>query len=79
MDGNVSAYLNPSLAFGHGSNYGHLPWILAAIFGFAVVDLIVVRVWAARMRRRDLTQAAWAADDNPPPPAGPGGPQLRVL
>lgn len=68
LDGNVSAYLNPSLAFGHGSNYGHLPWILAAIFGFAVVDLIVVRVWAAKMRRRDLTPTEWVADDNVPPP-----------
>jgi hypothetical protein len=69
LDGNVSAYLNPSLAFGHGSNYGHLPWILAAIFGFAVVDLIVVRVWAARTRRRDLTPTEWAAaDDDVPTP-----------
>jgi len=68
LDGNVSAYLNPSLAFGHGSSYGHLPWILAAIFGFAVVDLIVVRVWAARIRRRDPTQAEWAAHDDVPPP-----------
>lgn len=55
LDGTVSAYLNPRLAFGHGSSYGHLPWILAAIFGFGVVDLIIVRIWASRTGRRDLT------------------------
>jgi hypothetical protein len=50
-DGNVSAYLSPRLAFGHGSSYGHLPMIFAAIFGLAVVFLLVARFWAARMRR----------------------------
>jgi hypothetical protein len=54
LDGTVSAYLNPRLAFGHGSSYGHLPWILAAIFGFGLIDLIIVRIWASRTRRRDL-------------------------
>src|SRR4051812_23732346 len=48
LDGNVSAYLNPTLAFGHGSRYGSGPWIMAAIFGVAVVDLLVARIWAAR-------------------------------
>jgi len=64
LDGNVSAYLNPSLAFGHGSSYGQVPWILAAVFGFAVVDLIVARVWAARVRRTDLDAPPWSADDS---------------
>jgi hypothetical protein len=68
LDGNVSAYLNPSLAFGHGSSYGQLPWILAAVFGFAVVDLIVARVWAARVRRSHLDAPAWTVDDSAPPP-----------
>jgi len=64
LDGNVSAYLNPSLAFGHGSSYGQVPWILAAVSGFAVVDLIVARVWAARVRRTDLDAPPWSADDS---------------
>ena len=68
LDGNVSAYLNPSLAFGHGSSYGHLPWILAAVFGFALVDLIVARIWAARVRRSDRDAPQWSADDSVPPP-----------
>jgi hypothetical protein len=54
LDGNVSAYLNPTLAFGHGSSYGKLPWIFAAIFGVAVVDLVIARVWAARVARRPV-------------------------
>lgn len=51
-DGNVSAFLNPTLAFGRGSDYGSLPWILAAVFGVAVLDMIVALVWLARTKRR---------------------------
>lgn len=54
LDGNVSAYLNPSLAFGVESGYGTVPWILAAVFGFAVLDLVIARVWAARVARRPV-------------------------
>jgi hypothetical protein len=50
-DGNVSAFLDPRLAFGHGSSYGNLPIIFAVIFGLAIVDLIIARVWAGRVRR----------------------------
>jgi hypothetical protein len=50
-DGRVSAYLNPTLAFGHGSRYGYLPIVFAVVFGIALVDLIIARVWAARVAR----------------------------
>jgi len=59
LDGNVGAYLNPTLAFGHGSSYGNLPWIFAAIFGLSVVDLVIARVWAARVRRRAVPAAGY--------------------
>ena len=36
----------------------YLPWIFAAVFGFAVVDLIVARIWAARVRRAGRRNAA---------------------
>jgi len=68
LDGNVSAYLNPSLAFGHGTTFGWLPWALAAVFGFGVVDLIIARVWAARTKR--ATADPWqpsAAEATPQP------------
>ena len=67
LDGNVSAYLNPTLAFGHDSDYEKLPWILAAVFGFALVDLIIVRIWAARARRSGQVSPAWTGDGNVPP------------
>ncbi len=64
LDGNVSAYLNPTLAFGHGSSYGNVPWILAAVFGLGLVDLLLARFWASRVR-----QGERAAGYPPPPPA----------
>jgi Short C-terminal domain len=67
LDGNVSAYLNPTLAFGQGSDHGKLPWVLAAVFGFALVDLIIVRIWAARARRSGQVSPAWTGDGNVPP------------
>jgi hypothetical protein len=51
-DGQVSAYVNPTLAFGHGSPHGHLPIVFGVIFGIALVDLFIVRAWAARIARR---------------------------
>ncbi len=68
LDGNVSAYLNPTLAFGHGTSFGSLPWILAAVFGFGVVDLLIARVWAARVRRSGQATPAWTVGDDVPPP-----------
>ncbi|BBZ29233.1 hypothetical protein MMAD_35280 [Mycolicibacterium madagascariense] len=59
LDGKVSAYVEPRLAFGTGSAFSSLPWICAVVFGCALVGLIVVRVVAARTRRRAVT---------PPPP-----------
>lgn len=50
-DGNVTAFISPRLAFGHASSMGQAPWWCAAVFGLGVVDLIIARVWAARVRR----------------------------
>ncbi|WP_395311040.1 SHOCT domain-containing protein [Mycobacterium sp. AMU20-3851] len=49
-DGNVSAFVSPRLAFGHGSRYGGLPWWCAALSGVAAAVLILARVWAAKVR-----------------------------
>lgn len=73
-DGNVSAFLSPRLAFGHGSSFGPLPWWCAAIFGLAVVDLIIARIWAARVRRTPRPVASgpppatFSIGDDPPIP-----------
>jgi len=69
LEGNVSAYLNPTLAFGHGSLYTSVPWLLAAVFGVAVVVLVIARVWAARVRRRPVP-----VDGYSPPPQAFGMP-----
>jgi hypothetical protein len=52
-DGNVSAFLEPRLAFGHGSRYGYLPVVFAVVFGIALVALIIVRAWAVRVANRE--------------------------
>jgi hypothetical protein len=54
-EGQVSAYVNPTLAFGHGSPYGHLPKIFAIVFGVALVDLIIVIVWIYKRKPRAST------------------------
>lgn len=51
-NGNVSAFLDPRLAFGHSSNHGYLPVVFAVVFGIAVLDLVIARVWASRVRSR---------------------------
>jgi hypothetical protein len=61
VDGNTSAYLSPSLAFGHGSTYGNLPLIFGLTFGGATVVLVIARLWAARVRRAPVF------DQQPPP------------
>jgi hypothetical protein len=86
LDGNVSAYLNPTIAFGHGSRYGFVPWIMAAIFGFAVVDLVIARIWASRVGRGAPAATNWTAADDPAPrepsrswPSGEQGIRIEQL
>ena len=50
-DGKVSAFIDPRLAFGHGSTMGWLPWLFAALFVMAMIDLVVAVVWLSRQRR----------------------------
>ena len=64
LDGNVSAYLNPA-RLRQGQRLRDVPWILAAVFGLAVVDLIFARIWAAQVARRRRPAATPA---RPPPP-----------
>ncbi|MEZ0054478.1 hypothetical protein ABIA30_005520 [Mycobacterium sp. MAA66] len=50
-DGSVTAYVNPTLAFGHGSRFGFLPWTFVGIFVAAIVVLLIARKWGSRVRR----------------------------
>lgn len=74
-DGNVSAFLDPRLAFGHGSSHGNLPIIFAVIFGLAVVDLVIARVWASRVRRSTPpAMSTWSTGGYVPPVYSPPPP-----
>jgi hypothetical protein len=71
-DGNVNGYINPRLAFGHGSSYGWLTWVFGGLLAFGVVELVAALVWSARSAKaaRPLTpeetvhldEPAWNAD-----------------
>ena len=45
LDGKVSAFSNPKLAFGTGSPFSSVPWICAVVFGVALLGLIVAGSW----------------------------------
>ena len=47
--GNVSGYLSPRLAFGHGSRYGFLPWTFVGLF---VASLAVLLASTLLWRRK---------------------------
>ena len=46
--GNVNGYINPRLAFGHGSSYGWLMWVFGGLLALGVVQLAVALIWSAR-------------------------------
>jgi hypothetical protein len=52
-DGNVNGYINPRLAFGHGSSYGWLTWVFGGILALGVVELVIALLWSAAHARRD--------------------------
>jgi Short C-terminal domain len=53
-DGDVGGYISPRLAFGYSSSQGTLPWIFAAVFAFALLDLFIALIWQSRVKRRPV-------------------------
>jgi hypothetical protein len=51
-DGQVNGYIDPRLAFGHGSSYGYLAWVFVAMFIVGLADSILSGMWLARTRRK---------------------------
>ena len=47
-DGRVNAFIEPRLAFGHGSTLGWLPWVFAAMLAVSIVDFVLSIVWLLR-------------------------------
>ena|SRR5215217_628059 len=72
-DGQVNGYINPRLAFGHGSSYGWLVWVFVALFVFGAIDLVASLLWSARSSKkaRPLAPQELMAVDHPAWSAGP--------
>jgi hypothetical protein len=66
-DGNVNGYINPRLAFGHGSSYGWLTWVFGGLLALGVLELVVALTWSARSakRARPLAQEELVSFDEP--------------
>ena len=72
-DGKVSAFIEPRLAFGHGSKLGWLPWVFGALLAVSLVDVVISTVWKSRRRSMpDLSgQSDLSADFTPEPAVAP--------
>src|SRR5215510_1118331 len=51
-DGNVNGYIDPRLAFGHGSSYGWVTWVFGGLLALGVVDLVIAGFWSARSAKK---------------------------
>ncbi len=51
-DGEVNGYINPQLAFGHGSSYGWLVWAFVGLSVIGLLELTASIVWAVRRGKR---------------------------
>jgi hypothetical protein len=76
-DGNVNGYINPRLAFGHGSSYGWLTWVFGGLLAFGVAELVVALMWSARSAKRARPLAPEELLSFDEPTASP--PSLRSL
>ena len=50
-DGKVNGYIDPRLAFGHGSPIGFLVWVFVGLFVVGLIGSIVASKWLGRVRR----------------------------
>jgi hypothetical protein len=50
-DGKVNGYIDPRLAFGHGSSMGFLVWVFVGLFVVGLIGSIVASKWLGRVRR----------------------------
>jgi len=56
-DGKVNGYIDPRLAFGHGSAIGFLVWVFVGLFVVGLIGSIVASKWLGRVRRNALPAA----------------------
>ncbi|BBX91926.1 hypothetical protein MBOE_35750 [Mycolicibacterium boenickei] len=75
VDGQVQGYINPRLAFGHGSQYGWLSWLFGGLTVLGVLALICSVMWSARENKRARPLSDLGFEPIPPHPAVPTGHQ----
>jgi hypothetical protein len=56
-DGKVNGYIDPRLAFGHGSAIGFLVWVFVGLFVVGLIGSIVASKWLGRVRRNAVPAA----------------------
>jgi hypothetical protein len=68
-NGNVNGYINPRLAFGHGSSYGWLTWVFGGLLALSGVQLVAALFWSARSAKaaRPLVPEEMMSLDEPAP------------
>ncbi|MCV7067593.1 SHOCT domain-containing protein [Mycolicibacterium farcinogenes] len=71
-DGQVQGYINPRLAFGHGSQYGWLLWLFGGLAALGVLEVIASVMWSARESRQARPVAVVGPQWATPHPAVPG-------
>ena len=57
-DGKVSGFIDPRLAFGHGSPIGFLVWVFVGMFAAGLIGLLVAWKWLGRIRGKEAPAAA---------------------
>ncbi len=62
-DGKVNGFIDPRLAFGHGSPLGHLVWVFVGMFVAGLLGLIVASKWLGSVRRKEAGVNTTAAPD----------------
>lgn len=71
VDGQVQGYINPRLAFGHGSEYGWLFWLFGGLVAAGGLALTAGMVWSARDSKRARPISAMGPTSWPPQDAVP--------
>ncbi|BBX45281.1 SHOCT domain-containing protein [Mycobacterium cookii] len=57
-DGKVGGFIDPRLAFGHGSQLGSLVWVFVGMFAAGLVGTIVASKWLGSVRRKEAPAAS---------------------
>ncbi|WP_162465250.1 SHOCT domain-containing protein, partial [Mycolicibacterium sp. CBMA 295] len=72
VDGQTQGFINPRLAFGHGSAYGWLLWLFGGLIALGVLELLASLMWSARDSKRARPIADMAPESIPLQPGSAG-------